>query len=107
MQYVHALATRPVTTPVHGISKNNTFSGHTSIRPNYAAYLKYAFSAENSAGIIRQTLQTARPPCSLQTARGFQIAWNIIHVHSTPRAADTALHASVVIAYLDLRTLPL
>ena len=58
MQYVHALATRPVTTPVHGISKNNTFSGHTSIRPNYAAYLKYAFSAENSAGIIRQTLLT-------------------------------------------------
>ena len=41
---------------MHGISKNNTFSGHTSIRPNYAASLKYAFSAENSAGIICQTL---------------------------------------------------
>ena len=34
--------------------QNNTFSGH--ILPNYAASLKYAFSAENSAGIIRQTL---------------------------------------------------
>ena len=56
MLYLHALATRTVTTPVHGISKNNTFSGHTSIRPNYAASLKYAFSAEISAGIIRQTL---------------------------------------------------
>ena len=35
---------------VYGISKNNAFSGH--ILPNYAASLKYAFSA----GIIRQTL---------------------------------------------------
>ena len=50
-----ALATCPVTTPVRGISKNNAFSGH--ILPNYAASLKYAFSAENSAGIIRQTLR--------------------------------------------------
>ena len=49
-----ALATRPITTLVHGISKNNAYSGH--ILPNYAASLKYAFSAENSAGIIRQTL---------------------------------------------------
>ena len=43
-----------ITTPVYGISKNNACSGH--ILPNYAASLKYAFSAENSAGIIRQTL---------------------------------------------------
>ena len=34
--------------------QNNAFSGH--ILPNYAASLRYAFSAENSAGIIRQTL---------------------------------------------------
>ena len=37
--------------------QNNAFSGH--ILPNYAASLKYAFSAENSAGIIRQTLLLA------------------------------------------------
>ena len=37
--------------------QHNAFSGH--ILPNYAASLKYAFSAENSAGIIRQTLPLA------------------------------------------------
>ena len=52
--YIHALARRSVTTPVHGISKNNAFSGHSL--PNYAASLKYAFSAD----IIRQTLATER-----------------------------------------------
>ena len=47
-----ALATRAVTTPVHSISKNNALSGH--ILPNYAASLRYAFSAD----IIREGLSS-------------------------------------------------
>ena len=51
-------------TPVHGISKNNAFSGH--ILPNYAASLKYGFSAENSAGTIREAL--------FQSGAGYTVA---------------------------------
>ena len=46
---------------LHGISKNHAFSGHNL--PNYTASLKYAFSAENSAGITGKTL-LARGRCN-------------------------------------------
>ena len=70
-----ALATRPVMTPVHGISKNNSPSGH--IPPNYAASLKYAFSVQISAGIIRQTLTEGR--------------WNHVCLISSATAGPMAL----------------
>ena len=50
--------------------QNNAFSG--LILPNYAASLKYAFSAENSAGFTRQTLMYIH-----QKNRFPELSWQI------------------------------
>ena len=64
------------------------FSG--LILPNYAASLKYAFSAENSAGIIRQTLipgnfSDVKTLANVAFSLKLQVANLVLHCNASTR----------------------